>query len=202
VRELRADVGQLVARGAALASVFAVDAAELRLPLRSEDLAVLDLPLTPAAASEEAPRVLLHGAFAGRAHTWQGRVLRAEGALDPKTRLVHVIARVDDPLGLASGEPPLAVGLFVEAEIEGRELAPVVALPRGALVGDAAVAVLDAEGALRTRAIEVLRVEGETVYVGAGLAAGERVVARVPSAFVEGMEVKVGEDAGGLAGAP
>jgi RND family efflux transporter MFP subunit len=193
VRERGADVGQLVARGAKLARVFAVDWAELRLPIRSEELAFLDLPQDPGAEPDAAPLVELHGAFGGRAHTWQGRLVRVEGALDPRTRLAHVVARVADPYGLASGAPPLAVGLFVEAEILGRELEGVVGLPRGALRGDGEVFVVDADDALHARRVEVLRIDGETVFVSAGLAAGERVAARVPSTFVEGMSVRVAE---------
>ena len=203
VRERRVDAGQLVARGSALASVFAVDFAEVRLPIPSEELAFLDLP-DPRAPGGAGPLVRLRGTFAGRAHTWTGRVVRADGALDPRTRLAHVVARVDDPYGLASGEPPLALGLFVEAEIEGREVAAAVRLPRDALRGDGEVVVVDADAALRARRVGVLRVEGETAVVTEGLAAGDRVVARVPSAFVEGMRVRVADApvAAGTTGAP
>jgi RND family efflux transporter MFP subunit len=194
VRAMHTDVGQQVARGAPLASVFAVDWAELRLPLRREELALLELPLVPSAEDPEAPRVLLHGATAsGRRHTWEGRVIRAEGALDPRTRLAHLVARIADPYGLESGAPPLSVGLFVEAEILGPEQPGVVALPRSALHGPDQVTIVDAEERLHSRPVELLRVDGETVFVLAGLAAGERVAVRPPSAFAEGMAVRIGE---------
>ncbi|MEN8159410.1 MAG: efflux RND transporter periplasmic adaptor subunit, partial [Myxococcota bacterium] len=193
VRTKQADVGQLVARGAPLASLFAVDWAEVRLPVRSEELALLELPLVPDAEGSVTPRVRLHGTSSGRPHTWAGRVIRAEGALDPGTRLAHVVARVADPYGLESDAPPLSVGLFVEAEILGPELAEVVALPRSALRGADAVTLLDAEERLVSRTVELLRVDGETAFVLAGLVAGERVAVRPPSAFVEGMTVRVGE---------
>jgi RND family efflux transporter MFP subunit len=194
VRAMHTDVGQQVARGAPLASVFAVDWAELRLPLRREELALLELPLVPSAEDPEAPRVLLHGATAsGRRHTWEGWVIRAEGALDPGTRLAHLVARIADPYGLESGAPPLSVGLFVEAEILGPEQPGVVALPRSALHGPDQVTIVDAEERLHSRPVELLRVDGETVFVLAGLAAGERVAVRPPSAFAEGMAVRIGE---------
>jgi RND family efflux transporter MFP subunit len=192
VRERQADPGQLLARGAPIARVFAVDWAQVRLPIASEELAFLELP-GPGAAPETGPVVHLTGHFAGRQQRWTGRVVRSEGALDPRTRLVTVVARVEDPYGLASGAAPLEVGLFVEAEIEGREEAHVVTLPRGALHGEREVVVVDAEERLRARPVELLRVDGETAYVRGGLAAGERVVERVPSAFVEGMRVRVAE---------
>jgi multidrug efflux pump subunit AcrA (membrane-fusion protein) len=85
------------------------------------------------------------------------------------------------------------MGLFVEAEIEGREVAAAVRLPRGALRGSAEVVVVDPESKLHVRPVELLRTDGEALYVSGGLAAGERVVVRVPSSFVEGMQVQVAE---------
>jgi len=191
VRERKVDVGQHLQRGAPVASVYAVDWAEVRLPIETEEMAFLELP--PAAAGPEAgPLVRLTGSFAGRTHTWEGRVVRAEGALDARTRLVNVVARVPDPYGLASGAPPLAVGLFVDAEIEGREVAGAVRLPRGALRGEREVVVVGPDDKLHVRRVDVLRADGETIFVADGLAAGERVVARIPSTFVEGMGVRLG----------
>jgi multidrug efflux pump subunit AcrA (membrane-fusion protein) len=62
--------------------------------------------------------------------------------------------------------------------------------------------VVGPDTALRTRPVEVLRIEGETVFVAGGLVPGERVVARVPSAFVEGMTVRVGSQPVAAAAAP
>jgi RND family efflux transporter MFP subunit len=192
VRERKADLGQHISRGTPFASVFAVDWAEVRLPIPSEELSFLTLSRMPD-WNEDGPAVRLSGEFAGERHTWSARLVRIEGALDPRTRLVHVVARVEDPYGLERGGAPLEVGLFVEAEIEGREIEGAVRLPRSALHRDGEIVVVGPDTALRSRDVEVLRVDGETVFVAGGLAAGERVVARVPSAFVEGMKVRVAE---------
>ena len=45
VREKNVDVGEFVTVGALVARIYAVDAAEVRLPLPDGDLAYLDLPL-------------------------------------------------------------------------------------------------------------------------------------------------------------
>jgi len=121
-------------------------------------------------------------------------VVRVEGALDARTRLATVVACVEDPYALAeAGAPPLAVGLFVEAEIEGRELAGVVELPRSVLRSEREVVVVSADSKLRARAVDVLRVDDESVWLNGGLEAGERVCTRVPSLFVEGMVVRISE---------
>ena len=68
-----------------------------------------------------------------------------------------------------------------------------VALPRGALHGRDQVVVVDAGERLASRRVALLRVDGETAFVTGGLQPGERVVTRVPSAFVEGMSVRIGD---------
>ena len=65
--------------------------------------------------AETRPRVELSANYAGREYTWQGEIVRTEAEIDMKSRMVHFIARVDND----AQETPLAVGLYVEAEIAG-----------------------------------------------------------------------------------
>ncbi|MGH0029886.1 MAG: efflux RND transporter periplasmic adaptor subunit [Myxococcota bacterium] len=199
VREKRVDVGQFVNRGTSLGRVYAVDYAEVRLPVPDRELSYLDLALGFQNGSpdvEDGPPVELHADFAGRPHTWTGRIVRTEGEIDPRSRTVNVVARVEDPYGRLRDEAvvPLSVGLFVEADILGREVGDAVVLPRVALQGDDRVLVIDGDNRLHFRQVDVLRVEREDVVIGGGLSAGERVcVSPLPGA-VEGMTVRVAGD--------
>ncbi|MGI9591067.1 MAG: efflux RND transporter periplasmic adaptor subunit, partial [Myxococcota bacterium] len=123
---------------------------------------------------------------------WTGTVERTEGEIDPQSRMVHVVARVESPYeaGSAGGRPPLAVGLFVRAEIEGREVTGAVVLPRSAMHGEDLVWVVDAEGRLRERAVEVVRSIEDEVVVAEGLRSGERVVVSPLETAIEGMSVE------------
>jgi multidrug efflux pump subunit AcrA (membrane-fusion protein) len=118
------------------------------------------------------------------------------------------VARVEDPYARdAAGErPPLAVGLFVEAEILGRSVDAAVMLPRAALRRDEAgpgepgrdghfVLVVSDDDRLEFRPVELLRSERERVVIGAGLASGERVCISPLRAPVEGMAVRVADEA-------
>jgi multidrug efflux pump subunit AcrA (membrane-fusion protein) len=91
------------------------------------------------------------------------------------------------------------VGLFVQAEIVGREIEGVVVLPRAALHGEGRVLVVDGEDRLHFREVDVLRLEREHVVIGDGLAAGERVCVSPLPAAVDGMAVRVADEAPGLA---
>ena len=201
VREKHVDRGQFVARGAAVARLYAVDYAEVRLPIPDAETAFVDLPIAyrneAGDADDRMPRVVLSAEFAGRSFRWEGRIVRTEGELDPRTRMIHAVARVEDPYGRGDDpdRPPLAVGLFVEAEIVGRRVENVVVLPRAALRGEQQVAVVSDRGRLRMRNVDVLRRERDRVLIRGGLEAGEQVCTSPLPIRVEEMAVRVVRDA-------
>jgi hypothetical protein len=59
--------------------------------------------------------------------------VRAEGALDKETGLLHAVAEVRDPYAVKTGQAPLMPGLFVNAEIVGRDQSGVFVLPSRAV---------------------------------------------------------------------
>jgi RND family efflux transporter MFP subunit len=192
VRERTADVGQFVNRGTPMARLYATDFAEIRLPVSDDELAFLDLPLwyRDDGANAPGPPVELRASFAGAEHSWEGRVVRTEGEIDPKTRMVHVIARVEDPYGRSGDRPPLAVGLFVEAQILGREAEGALRVPRAAMRGANQLLVADAEDRLRFRRVEVIRADRDQAVIRSGLEPGDRVIVSPVEAAVNGMKVR------------
>jgi RND family efflux transporter MFP subunit len=210
VRSETVDVGQFVSRGAPIAKLYATDYAEVRLPLPDRELFYLDIELDLSgaarrdadhdAASVRGASVQLTAEFAGEPRIWIGQIVRTEGEIDPKSRMLNLVARVEDPYGRSgpSGHAPLAVGLFVEAEILGRKVEGVYVLPREALRTDGVddlVYVVDTENRLRFRRVEVLRTEREHAIVGNGLAPGERVSVSPMVGAVDGMPVRVAPSA-------
>jgi len=205
VRSESVDVGQFVSRGVPIGKLYATDYAEVRLPLPDRDLRYLDIPfdLSGEAASSDGdrieasvgPSVQLRAEFAGEPRTWIGRIVRTEGEIDAKSRMVHLVARVEDPYGQngTRGMAPLAVGLFVEAEIQGRWVEDVFVLPRTALRNDDGndlVYVVDAEDRLRFKPVEILRTERDEVIIGSGLEPGDRVCVSPMADAVNGMAVR------------
>ena len=194
VRTKNVDIGQYVRRGDALATVYSVDFAEIRLPLPDDELAYLDLPLSYRGVDQQRqPDVTLRATFGGRTHVWEGRIVRTESEIDSVSRMVHAVAEIADPYapGLDPNRPPLAVGMFVEAEIDGRIAREVVLLPRDALRGRDQVLVVATDERLEFRTVDVLRSTAESLIVQAGLAAGERVVISPLDMPIDGMAVQV-----------
>ena len=185
VRTERVDLGQFVNRGESIATLYSTDYAEIRLPVLDRELAHLPLTLASPANAESPPvEVILRAEFAGEEHTWHAEVVRTEGELDSKTRMVNVIAQVAGPYDPANG-PPLTVGMFVEAEILGYEEPNVVVLPRTALQANDQVYLVGEDNRLTFRDIDILRLTGDSVYVKSGIAQGDLICINNLEAAVE-----------------
>ena len=187
LRAKRVDRGEFVNRGAPLATIYSVDAAEVTLPVPDSELAFLDLPLGTALGGG-GPRVLLRAQFAGGRHEWEAQIVRVGGEIDPATRMVNLIARVEDPYRAVGERPPLSVGLFVDAEVVGRSVDSVFEVPRGALVGADRLWLVE-DGRLALRQVGVLRSDPEVAIVSDGLVSGDRISLTILETAMDGMAV-------------
>ena len=126
----------------------------------------------------------------------QGTVVRLLADLDGRSRMARVIVAVDDPLALTAenaGALPLLLGAYVEVEIEGPRLEDVVRVPREALRGGRHVWVMNAEGRLELREVNIVWRQRDAVVVRDGLAAGERYVTSRISTPVPGMKLTLAD---------
>jgi RND family efflux transporter MFP subunit len=198
IRSKNVDFGEYVSPGIPLATIYAVDFAEVRLPIPDEDMAYLDCCIDFRSQNPAPPNleVDLYATYGGKIYHWPGQIIRVEGEIDPLSRMVTLVARVKDPYGRGevSDRPPFAVGLFVEAEIKGRRADNVAVIPRSALRGTDRVLVIDAESRIHFRTVEVLKKDSETVVLSSGLEAGEKICLSPLEMVVEGMHIREMED--------
>jgi multidrug efflux system membrane fusion protein len=78
-----ADLGQVVSSGTTMATIFAIDYLEVRLPIQSRDLPFIDLPEHYRGDQnnpETLPKVTFVSDLIGR-EEWQGELLQTEGAI-------------------------------------------------------------------------------------------------------------------------
>lgn len=190
VRSERVDVGQYLNRGESIAAIYAIDYAEVRLPISDEDLAFLPSAVDKQDASNEGLKVALRARFSGAERLWEGEIVRTEGELDPQTRMVNLIAQVKSPYAESTANPPLTLGLFVEAAIESAPIDDVVIVPRSALRADDRVYVLNADNRLEFRDVEIIRTVGDVVYIGKGIESGETICVSDIETPVEGQLLK------------
>ena len=187
VRSENVDIGQFVSRGSPIATLYASDLVEVRLPIADRQLAFLNLPpmMRGELPPEMQPDVILRTEYAGQQLTWKGKIVRTEAEIDISSRMVQLVARVPSD----GAQQPLAVGLFVNAEIQGLSAEDIFVLPRSALRNNNQVLVVDAEDKLRFRAIEPLRLYQDNVLVQSGLSNGDRVCLSPIQTAIEGMTV-------------
>lgn len=189
VADTMVHVGQFIAPGTVLGRAFGTELVEVRLPLNNAQLASLGLPIGYTAAPDEGLPVTFIAEVAGQQHQWQGKLVRLDAAVDPDTRMLYAIAEVADPYGAAASDKgmPLAVGLFVEATIQGRSLERAAVIPGSALRAGNTVFLVDEEGLLDIRQVDVAHANRERAVISAGLASGERVVVSAIRNPIQGM---------------
>jgi len=191
VRAREIGLGQFVTAGTSLGRVFSVDTVEVRLPLTDTQLVELNLPMGYSAEAGSGPLVNFEASVGNQNFFWQGRIRRVNAAVDQETRLIYATAEVEDPYGRAAlGGMPMAVGLFVSAEIAGADERSVIVMPRQALRNEDKVYVINDESKLEIRTVTVLSTSEERVYVVNGVEPGEQVVTSTIPAAVEGMQVE------------
>jgi membrane fusion protein, multidrug efflux system len=177
------DVGQFVGPGTPVGRMTASDFVEIELPVSSDDLAYIDLASQPA--------VTVRSTFGGEAAEWRGRIVRASGQIDPRTRMLPLVARVENPF---AGPVPLRIGEYVQAVIEGRSLGGVIQIPRSALRQGRQVLVVSPASTIHFRDVEILRLTSESAFLASGLQPGETIVLSAMDAPVEGMTVRTTAD--------
>ena len=78
--------------------------------------------------------------------------------------------------------------MFVSAEIEGLELSGVVIAPRHT-VRDGRIWIVDKEGILRHKAVNILRYEDEYAFIESGLSSDDSILLTRLGVLVDGMKL-------------
>lgn len=185
VRSASVEVGAVVAPGAMIAELYSNGEIEVRLPLSLEDFGFLNRDADGSLTGD----VVLKGKIGIREYEWQAVPVRVDPEIDRKTLSAGVVVKV---LPSDNAEFPLPpVGLFVDVRMAGKTLPDTVEIPRRALLDEQQVIVVDGDGKISFKKVRVLRSGENSVIIGQGLEAGERVVLTRLSSPVVGMEVMI-----------
>lgn len=194
LKDVNVQPGQDIHAGQQLGSLFGTSVMEVRLPVRDEWLALIDMPLT-GKLDGESLAVTLSGSFGGVAGEWLGSIVRREGGLSDN-RMVYLVARV---IGADQSLVPMEPGMLVNAVIQGRSVSGVARLPRSVLAGDGRVWLVDEQQRLRQRQVQVLYQDQHYVYIRDGLEEGQTIALNGGLRWLEGTPVQPRREA--LAGA-
>ena len=192
------ELGQYVNRAQSVALLYGADEVEVRVPLAIRQLGFLNVPLGQRGeiSEEHAPDVLLTGMYGGQKYNWPGKLVRIEASIDPSSNTVQTIIRVSQPSTDEDQDEngirriPLPIGLYVEADIEGRTVGNIISLPRSVIRNNNQVLIVDAENKMYYREVEIFRLEEQQVLISSGILPGERICISPIQAVVDGMAVQ------------
>jgi len=181
------ELGNWVAPGSPLATIYATDAAEVSLPLPADAMGMLGLSLSGPSREID---VDFTAAMGDSTEHWHGKLVRTDAMVDPSTRMLEGIALLDHPFQTTDSASALAPGMFLHATIRGREVNNVVRIPRHALLPGDRVRILTTEGKAEERMVVVLQSTVTESLIASGIEHGERVILTEIPLFVDGMQVR------------
>jgi RND family efflux transporter MFP subunit len=179
VRSKSSDLGQFVSPGSRLGQIFSTNIVQVRLPLTDNDLSKIDLPIAYVAKSRKtAPQVELSATIGGVQQIWNGQIMRTDATYDTQTRALFAIAEVFDPYGKGASNNgvPLAPGLFVDANVNGKNFDDMIVIARDGLRPDNEVYIVDNKGKAEIRKVSVLDTDSDRAVLTGGVTDGELVI--------------------------
>lgn len=197
IRSEAIDPGQYITAGKSVAVICGTDTAEIVVPVPLHELQWLSVPRTQKGKAGASPATVSIDVN-GRSYTWQGKIDRSLGEVDPKGRMVRLVVSVSDPYGLRL--PPesehlyLAEGLFVDVMLKGKTVSNIIAIPTSALRENSSVWVINSDSRLDIRKVEVIRREKEEALILGSLNDGNRLILTHLSGAAPGMKLRLAEE--------
>jgi RND family efflux transporter MFP subunit len=171
------DVGQVVSNNSQLAEIYATDRVEIRLPIKNKDLELINLPEQYRNTSNTplGSQVLFHSDLVGE-QSWQGNLVRTEGAIDTNAQQLYVVAQINDPYkATETNKYPIKIGQYVKAKINGRELSNVLLIPNATIYQGSYVYVVE-QGVLNRKNIVIRWQNSQYSIIASGLEFGQQLV--------------------------
>tara|TARA_B100000029_G_scaffold118406_1_gene111544 strand:- start:2115 stop:3266 length:1152 start_codon:yes stop_codon:yes gene_type:complete len=191
VRKKNVDIGTVIGPGYLIASVYAIDYVEVKLPIPDRELEYIEIPLDGSRiADSKQPRVVFKGLFGGENVVWNGKIVRMEADLDMKSRMATLISRVDNPY---KNKIPLKVGQYVEAEIYGKKYKNIFSVPRDFIYQQDNIIIISPDSTIEIRKINILKIENNDVLIDSGIKNGELICLTNLDVLYNGMSVNYKE---------
>jgi len=156
VLSTKVDLGQAVSMNSELGDIYAIDAIEVRLPLKNKELALLDLPEHRRIEHPNSDKIqaMIHSSL-GADESWPAQLIRTSGSIDESSRQLYVIAQINDPFGAEYQERfPLKIGQYVTATIPAKRMENVITIPNQAIIQGTYVYVYENQRVYRRDVVE------------------------------------------------
>ncbi|TGN39180.1 efflux RND transporter periplasmic adaptor subunit [Marinobacter confluentis] len=186
-------LGSQVSSGQSLGRLVGTDEYWVEATVPLSKLRWLSFDANPDAAT--APVRLRHDTVWPSGQNREGRLTQLVGELDDNARMARVLITVEDPLALdqAAGQPPLILGSFVRAEIDGQTLEDVVRIERGLVRRNNTVWVME-DRKLAIRDLDIVFQDQEYAYIRNGLEDGDQLITNELASVVGGARLRLEGD--------
>ena len=189
IQNINIDLGSTIIPGQPVGSMYTSNEIEVTLSVKDSDLQFLDIPMDGRKLNpDQKSIVVIKSLYKGEMQEWAGNLERVDGVIDPMTRMIKLIANFKNNF-IEETKPILPIGLFVEAEINGKQLEDIFMIPNSALTPNDELLFLNQDDALEIRKVSILTKMKNHILVKEGMKAGERVVVSKLSIATNGMLV-------------
>ncbi|WP_440875130.1 efflux RND transporter periplasmic adaptor subunit [Thalassotalea sp. PLHSN55] len=171
------DLGQVVSANTVLADIYAIDNVEIRLPIKNKDLALIQLPeeFINKQNMQQGPTISLYSQLTGQ-QSWQGQVVRTEGAIDTNSQQLHIVGQIDDPFSkTAQHSTAVKIGQYMTAKIQGKLLHDSLIIPNSAIYQGSYVYLVK-DNLLMRQDIKIRWQNKQDALITDGLSAGDQLV--------------------------
>ena len=185
-------MGQFVTLGTPLAEVFSSNLIQVRLPISQQEFEQLGLN---SFSLDDSPsfNVTLTSSVGLNQYTWDAQIVRTDSTFELNTRQIDVIAEIDNPFSTQENQPPLKIGQFVSAQIEGDTVKNVYVIPNKSIrEGQYVYAVRDER--LTKLPVKITWQDDQNAIIASGLNDNEVVVTTSLNSTLTGAKAKLGND--------
>ena len=189
IQNVNIDLGTTIIPGQPVGAMYTSSEIEITLAVKDNDLQFLSIPMDGRKLNpSEQASVVIESFYKGKTQSWEGKLERVDGVIDPITRMINLIAVFKNDF-IETDKPNLPIGLFVEAKIDGITLKNIFEIPINSISKDDEVYIVDKDNQLELRKLTVLKKYSEFVIIKDGLRAGERIVTSKLSTASNGIKV-------------
>ena len=129
IQNVNIDLGTTIIPGQPVGAMYTSSEIEITLAIKDNDLQFLSIPMDGRKLdSSEQALVEIESFYKGKIQSWQGKLERVDGVIDPITRMINLIAVFENDF-IETNQSNLPIGLFVEAKIDGIKLNDVFQIP-------------------------------------------------------------------------
>ena len=189
IQNVNIDLGTTIIPGQPVGAMYTSSEIEITLAVKDNDLQFLSIPMDGRKLNpSEQASVVIESFYKGKTQSWEGKLERVDGVIDPITRMINLIAVFKNDF-IETDKPNLPIGLFVEAKIDGITLKNIFEIPINSISEDNEVYIVDKDNQLELRKLTILKKYSEFVIIKDGLKAGERIVTSKLSTASNGIKV-------------